>query len=142
MRPVAAGWGFLPICSSPSRKSELLSAILASLGQKTKDVPRTLVTRHELRPAARRLRVLLVEDNPVNQTVGLRTLEKMGHAVVVANNGREALSLLSKSRDFDLVLMDVQMPEMDGLTATQRIRAAEKNTGRHIPIIAMTARAM
>jgi two-component system sensor histidine kinase/response regulator len=114
----------------------------ATLGQDAQDVRRTPVTRHELRPAARRLRVLLAEDNPVNQTVGLRTLEKMGHAVVVANNGREALSLLSKSEEVDLMLTDVQMPEMDGLTATRHIRAAEKNTGRHIPIIAMTARAM
>jgi len=125
----------------PIRKSELLSAILTTFGQAAAGTPRTLVTRHELRQAGRSLHVLLVEDNPVNQTVGLRTLERIGHTAVLANNGSEALSLLSK-QEFDLVLMDVQMPVMDGLTATGHIRATEKGTGRHIPIIAMTARAM
>jgi PAS domain S-box-containing protein len=125
----------------PIRKSELLSAILTTLGQKAASTPRTLATRHELRQAGRSLHVLLVEDNPVNQTVGVRTLERMGHITELANNGSEALSLLSR-QEFDLVLMDVQMPVMGGLTATRQIRVTEKNTGRHIPIIAMTARAM
>jgi len=125
----------------PIRKSDLLSAILTSMGHKAASTAPSLVTRPELQPVGRSLHVLLVEDNPVNQTVGLRTLEKMGHTAVMANGGNEALSLLSKQA-FDLVLMDVQMPEMDGLTATRRIRETEENTRRHIPIIAMTARAM
>jgi PAS domain S-box-containing protein len=85
--------------------------------------------------------ILLVEDNRINQIVLTRTLEKMGHSVVVAENGRLALELLAASH-FDLVLMDIQMPEMDGVTATARIRENEKSTHRHIPIIALTAHAM
>jgi CheY-like chemotaxis protein len=87
------------------------------------------------------LQILLAEDNRINQTVAIRTLEKMGHSVVLATDGREALSLLKAER-FDLVLMDIQMPEMDGLTATREIRNGEKRTGSHIPIIAMTAHNM
>jgi CheY-like chemotaxis protein len=87
------------------------------------------------------LRILLAEDNQVNQTVAVRILEKMGHSVVVANNGNEALSLLAQ-KSFDLVLMDIQMPEMDGFTATKRIREAEVQSRSHMPIIAMTAHAM
>jgi CheY-like chemotaxis protein len=87
------------------------------------------------------LRVLLVEDNLVNQQVALRMLQKQGHAVVVAGNGKEALSALDDGR-FDVVLMDVQMPEMDGLQATAAIRARERGTGRRIPIVALTAQAM
>lgn len=92
-------------------------------------------------PQPRTLRVLLTEDNMVNQRVAVRILEKAGHAVVTANNGREALEALQK-QDFDLVLMDVQMPEMDGLQATTAIRVKEKLTGDHTPIVAMTAHAM
>jgi CheY-like chemotaxis protein/integral membrane sensor domain MASE1 len=125
----------------PIRKSDLLTAILTTLGEEVAGAPPASIPRDELRPVHHGLRVLLVEDNRVNQMVGLRTLEKLGCSTVLANNGIEALALLSEQK-FDLVLMDVQMPEMDGLTATRHIRAAEKNTGGHIPIIAMTARAM
>ena len=87
------------------------------------------------------IRILLAEDNPVNQKLAVRLLEKRGHSVVVATNGLEALEALEHER-FDLVLMDVQMPEMSGLEATEAIRFKERETGRHIPIIAMTAHAM
>jgi CheY-like chemotaxis protein len=87
------------------------------------------------------LNILLAEDNLINQKVGCRLLEKQGHRVVVANNGKEALQILEK-QSFDLVLMDVQMPEMDGLKTTGFIRKKEKKLGGHIPIIAMTAHAV
>jgi signal transduction histidine kinase/CheY-like chemotaxis protein len=87
------------------------------------------------------LNILLAEDNRINQLVATRSLEKMGHSVVVVGNGKEALLLL-KTGSFDLVLMDIQMPEMDGLTATARIRQGETITHTHIPIIATTAHAM
>jgi CheY-like chemotaxis protein len=87
------------------------------------------------------LRILLTEDNVVNQLVGRGILEKGRHTVVVAGNGKEALRLLEE-QPFDLVVMDVQMPEMDGFEATAAIRENEKRTGEHMPIIAMTAHAM
>jgi CheY-like chemotaxis protein len=83
---------------------------------------------------------MLAEDNRVNQKVAIRLLERAGHSVLVAGNGREAVAAFRREA-FDLILMDVQMPEMDGLEATAAIRAAETNTGTHIPIIAMTAHA-
>ncbi len=90
---------------------------------------------------ARPLRVLLAEDNPVNQELALRLLERRGHTVTVAETGREALAALEQ-HSFDLVLMDVRMPEMDGLEATAAIREREKSSGAHLPIVAMTAHAM
>jgi CheY-like chemotaxis protein len=87
------------------------------------------------------LQVLLVEDNPVNQMLVLCLLEKQGHHIETAQNGKEALAALQQQH-FDLVLMDVQMPEMDGFEATKAIRFAEMQSGRHVPIIAMTAHAM
>jgi len=87
------------------------------------------------------LRILLAEDNFVNQKVAVRLLEKQGHQVVLAETGREALAAIQKST-FDIVLMDVQMPDMDGLEATLAIREQERHTGRRLPVIAMTANAM
>ncbi|MGZ0163751.1 MAG: response regulator [Planctomycetales bacterium] len=87
------------------------------------------------------LKVLLTEDNPVNQLTATTMLKKLGHEVDVANNGLEALEKLAKN-EYDLVFMDVQMPEMDGMAATARIRDDEKTSGKHVPIIAMTAHAM
>jgi CheY-like chemotaxis protein len=89
----------------------------------------------------RPLRVLLAEDNPVNRLVATRLLEKRGHSVAVAINGREAVDA-TEQRMFDVVLMDLEMPQMSGLEATAAIRKREHGTGTHLPIIAMTAHAM
>jgi signal transduction histidine kinase/CheY-like chemotaxis protein/ligand-binding sensor domain-containing protein len=126
----------------PVVQSQLLDAILNVLGTEAPaaDQPR-LVTRHSLREGQRSLRVLLAEDNVVNQKLASRLIEKQGHTVVVASNGREALEALEK-QPVDLVVMDVQMPEMDGFEATAAIRAKEQSTGGHLPIIAMTAHAL
>jgi CheY-like chemotaxis protein len=90
---------------------------------------------------ARRLRILVAEDNVVNQRVAAGILEKIGHEVTIASNGKEALAALERST-FDLILMDIQMPEMNGFEATAAIRAREEAEGGHIPIIAMTAHAL
>jgi len=87
------------------------------------------------------LHILLAEDNKINQKVASAMLTKRGHKVIIAENGKEALNIIAHE-SFDLILMDVQMPEMDGYEATRRIREQEKNTDRHIPIIAMTAHAL
>jgi CheY-like chemotaxis protein len=101
----------------------------------------SLVTRHSLRERRVSLRILLAEDNTMNQILAERIIRKHGHAVSVVNNGREAVAAFEKN-EFDLILMDIQMPEMSGLEATAAIRQKEKATGTHIPIIAMTAFAM
>ncbi|MBV9122029.1 MAG: response regulator, partial [Planctomycetes bacterium] len=92
-------------------------------------------------PSQRSLRILLAEDNVINQKLVVLLLRKQGHVVAVAGDGREALEVLEQ-QPFDLVLMDMQMPEMDGIEATAIIREKEKETGRHLPIIALTAHAM
>ena len=96
---------------------------------------------HDARELAASLRVLLVEDNAVNQRLASRLLEKRGHSVEVAGNGLEALEALEKE-SFDLVLMDVQMPVMDGFEATAAIRKKEGGSGIRVPIVALTAHAM
>jgi CheY-like chemotaxis protein len=98
-------------------------------------------THLPLRERRRGFRILLAEDNRVNQMLAVRLLEKRGHHVQVAGDGREALEKL-KTADFDLVLMDVQMPVMGGFEATAAIREMEKGTGKHIPIVALTAHAV
>jgi len=134
--------GVAAYLTKPVRQGELLDAILTALGTRpTKEASPALVTRHSLREASNHLRILLVEDNAVNQVLAKRLLEKRGHSVVVAGNGKEALAALEK-QSFDLVFMDVQMPEMDGLEATAAIRAKEKISGNHLAVIAMTAHAM
>ena len=91
--------------------------------------------------ASRSLRILLTDDNAVNQRLAARLLEKQGHTVQIASSGREALAALERER-FDLALMDVQMANMDGFETTAIIREREKTAGGHLPIIAMTAHAM
>ncbi len=128
----------------PIRRTELLEAMLSALSGRASDPSQLRVSSHRSVNERRRgVRILLVEDNPVNQTVALRLLTKYGHRVVVAGNGREALLALEKAPDgFDLILMDVQMPEMDGVAATAAIREREKETKSRIPIVAMTAHVM
>jgi signal transduction histidine kinase/CheY-like chemotaxis protein/ligand-binding sensor domain-containing protein len=134
--------GITAYLTKPVAQSELLDAILGSLAAQPKTIDsRALVTRHTLREGQPRVRILLAEDNAVNQTLAVRLLEKRDYDVVVANNGRQAMDLLDKEA-FDLILMDVQMPEMDGLEATAAIRKKESASGQHMPIIAMTAHAM
>ena len=128
--------------TKPVSQAELLDAILRLLGSRPEaEDSHPLITRHSLREERKARRVLLAEDNLVNQTVALCLLQKRGYEVEVAATGRDALEKLAREK-FDLVLMDVQMPEMDGFEATAAIREIEKATGDHLPIIAMTARAM
>jgi PAS domain S-box-containing protein len=127
--------------TKPVSQSELLDAVLRVAGSKRLTAKPTLVTRHSLREERRPLSILLAEDNAVNQLLASRLLEKHGHRVVTASTGRAVLERLEKET-FDLILMDIQMPEMDGFEATAAIRKAEESTGKHLPIIAMTAHAM
>jgi CheY-like chemotaxis protein len=117
---------------------ETLPVLRALVMEPDSSVP---VTRQGVAIHTKGLRVLLAEDNTVNQKVASRVLEKQGHQVTVASNGREALAALDRAH-FDVVLMDVQMPEMDGFETTAVVRDRERNSGRHLPIIAMTAHAM
>jgi signal transduction histidine kinase/DNA-binding response OmpR family regulator len=128
----------------PIRQSELREAVARVLGAREHEGAIPLITRFSLQDAREPdayLSVLLAEDNLVNQRLVVRLLEKRGHRVVVAGTGLEALQALEKE-SFDLVLMDVQMPEMDGLEATTAIREKEKSSGRHQPVVALTAHAM
>jgi PAS domain S-box-containing protein len=129
----------------PVKQSILMNAIASAVvGQDAVSATREKPAAPETpAPQDRDLKILLAEDNPVNQKFAVRTIEKAGHAVVVANNGREAVETWQRE-PFDVVLMDVQMPEMDGLSATGQIRALEKERKpeTRTPIIAMTANAM
>jgi PAS domain S-box-containing protein len=128
----------------PIRQSELREAVARVLGAREQEGAIPLITRfslQETREPGACLRVLLAEDNLVNQRLAVRLLEKRGHRVVVASTGLEALQALEKE-SFDLVLMDVQMPEMDGLEATATIREKEKSSGLHQAVVALTAHAM
>jgi CheY-like chemotaxis protein len=129
----------------PIRPSELLHAMEAALAGAQRapfgSRPAPVLSTKKAESDRPGLRILVVEDNPVNQLLAVRVLQKAGHATAVADNGKEALQALERE-SFDVVLMDVQMPVMDGLQATARIRESERGTARHLPIVAMTAHAM
>jgi len=125
----------------PIRQGELLQAICQVLDGTAQQQAEPLVTRHSLREEMHRIRILLAEDNVINQTLAVRLLEKHGYSVTVAPDGQAAVGAF-QTGVFDLVLMDIQMPGMDGFEATAAIREREKLTGGHIPIVAMTAHAL
>jgi signal transduction histidine kinase/CheY-like chemotaxis protein len=126
----------------PVKRSDLLNVIKTVMGSHERFVEsQILSTPVSLHEIPGRLNILVAEDNAVNQLLAVRLLEKRGHIVVVAETGKAALEILSK-QSFDLILMDVQMPEINGLEVTKEIRRREKITGLHVPIVAMTAHAM
>jgi signal transduction histidine kinase/DNA-binding response OmpR family regulator len=128
--------GISAYLTKPVSQAELKAVIFESQplsGTTSREIPVAAVPAHG--------RILLAEDNPVNRMVAVRLLEKGGHEIKVVSNGREAVETLQREK-FDVVLMDVQMPEMDGFEATAAIRRAEESTGGHVPIVAMTAHAM
>ena len=134
--------GIAECLTKPIRQSNLLDAILMALGKQAPSPSQSDEgVSGPMEKSQRSLRILLAEDNVVNQKVVVSMLEKRGHEVAVAENGRKAVAALEAER-FDLVLMDVQMPEMDGFEATAAIRNAERSTGAHTKIIAITASAM
>jgi len=132
--------GVATYLQKPIRKWDLLTGVANALGENRPIAPLPPTEAPPVREHPK-LRVLLAEDNSVNQLVAVRTLEKMDCTVAVANNGFEALEFMARET-FDFVLMDIQMPEMDGLEATRKIRETEMRTHSHIPIIAMTAHTM
>lgn len=135
--------GIAAYLTKPVRQSHLYDSIMTVMSMPQAVTPPGLVTRHTLEEArsAQRTRVLLAEDNIVNQKVAVRMLEKLGCLVDTVANGREAVAALNNA-SYALVFMDCQMPEMDGYEATAIIRHCEQITGTHVPIIAMTANVM
>jgi PAS domain S-box-containing protein len=132
--------GISAFLMKPVKQSELFDAIMSVAGvapEVESVVAQDAGSSRKLPP----MRLLLAEDSLVNQKLAVALLEREGHTVVVANNGQEAIDLCA-NETFDAVLMDVQMPQVDGLEATAAIRAQERETGRHLPIIAMTAHVM
>ena len=125
----------------PVAQSDLLEAISALVGYPASaHESASPWTGAAQKRSQRSLRILLAEDNLINQRVTARMLEKRGHKVMIAADGRQAVSAYERE-PLDMILMDAQMPEMNGLEATAAIREKEQKTGKHIPIIAMTARA-
>jgi signal transduction histidine kinase/CheY-like chemotaxis protein len=135
--------GIAAYLTKPVSQQQLTDAMRLALGRKSEQsaAPPELITRHSLQVRSSELRILVAEDNLINQKVVRRMLEKERHSVTMAGTGREALAIL-ETNAFDVILMDIQMPEMDGLEATAAIRAKERGSGFHIPIIALTAYAM
>ncbi len=133
--------GVTACLAKPVRRAELIRAMAQALDPNHAQAPGSVANSSEGGASPTPLRVLLAEDNIVNQRLARRLLEKRGHIVTIAGNGIEALRLLQEHR-FDVILMDVQMPEMDGFEATAALREKEQRTGEHMPVIAMTAHAM
>jgi two-component system sensor histidine kinase/response regulator len=135
--------GFTAYLNKPVKGGQLHESLLLAEGRQMEGKSAApLITQYTLMGKARQKALILVaEDNPVNQKVALRMLEKLGHRADAVINGREALKALELLA-YDMVLMDIQMPEMNGFEATGEIRRREEGTGRHIPIIAMTAHAL
>jgi len=134
--------GVASYLTKPIRQALLLEAVLSVLASKKRPPAQpVLITRHTLSEAHRSLNILVAEDNAVNRMLVTALLAKRGHTVHTVVNGREAIAAV-KDGKFDLVLMDVQMPEMDGLEATAAIREREAAVGDHVLIIALTAHAM
>ncbi|HEY3330734.1 MAG TPA: response regulator [Capsulimonadaceae bacterium] len=134
--------GISEYLAKPIKQSELLDAILRAVGKTARTHPMRFEHHdHQKADGMTRLDILVAEDNAINQRLALRLLEKRGHKVSVVANGKEAADAVRANR-FDVVLMDVQMPEMDGFEATAAIRAFEDPLGLHTPIVAMTAHAM
>jgi signal transduction histidine kinase/DNA-binding response OmpR family regulator len=125
----------------PIRQGELLDAICQVLDGTARKQPDPLVTRHTLREEKHRIHILLAEDNAINQTLAVRLLEKRGYSVTVVSDGQAAVEAF-QTGGFELVLMDIQMPGLDGFQATAAIREREKLTGGRTPIVAMTAHAL
>jgi PAS domain S-box-containing protein len=136
--------GIAAYLAKPVEQAELLDAILLALGTTSGPSPQPLVARHSQRETRRKLHILLAEDNPVNQRLVAHLLEKRGHTVEVVGDGRQVMRALegTPNPQFDLILMDIQMPEMDGVECVTRIREKEMGTASRIPIIALTAHAM
>lgn len=139
--------GFNAYLTKPVKQTQLYDCLVTVSGMQTqngkaKERHGAIVTRHSLAEGQkRRVRILLAEDNPVNQKVALKILEKRGYSADAVANGKKAVKALEMI-PYDIVLMDCQMPVMDGFEVTHRIREKEKQTGNHIPIVALTAHAM
>ena len=131
--------GVAAYLNEAATRDELHEALVLASGS---DAPADLITRYTLRERRRQLRILLAEDNIVNQRYGRELLQRVGHDVEIAEDGERAVDMI-QSGHFDLVLMDVSMPQMDGLEATTAIRATEEERGlARLPIVAMTAHAL
>ena len=127
--------------NKPLRQEELLAAISEAVGTATVNLASPVEAAEQARKASSPLRVLLAEDNPVNRLLAVRLLEREGYQLCVARDGREALAAF-EANSFDLALVDIQMPEIDGFEVTAAIRRHESQHGGHLPIVAMTAHAM
>jgi two-component system sensor histidine kinase/response regulator len=133
--------GITAYLKKPIRQSQLLDAVMTALGVQSVDTSHPPVTEGDIKRWRPRLNILLAEDNEVNQTIAALLLKKWGHSVTIVENGKQAVTAFEEG-NFDVILMDIQMPEMDGFQATQIIREKEKSRNTRTPIVALTAHAM